>query len=278
MRLIRKINQILGNFTTHDGIIVLTYHRVNDRLPKESLVVHPQEFRKQMFFLNFYQRQFQVIGIEEMIEWLTSKAVFKTEGGRPRTKILITFDDGYRDNYLYAWPILKKYKFPAIIFLTTSYIGSDYKKERYRNVPWRRDYLNSEEIREMEESGIFFGAHTATHRQLTQLSLEEAKKEIEESKKVVSQLTHKPVKTFCYPYGEYNEAIKKLVKKCGFLCAFSTRPGINYPGQDLFEIKRIDVLGQDNFSSFKYKITDKYKFDSPLPPDGCSPVPPDGWV
>ncbi|MDD5136039.1 MAG: polysaccharide deacetylase family protein, partial [Candidatus Omnitrophica bacterium] len=63
---------------------------------------------------------------------------------------------------------------------------------------------------------------------------------------------------FCYPYGNYNETVKNIVKEAGFSCAFSVKPGINYKEQDLFEIKRIDILGNDNFSSFKYKVTDKY--------------------
>jgi peptidoglycan/xylan/chitin deacetylase (PgdA/CDA1 family) len=257
MGLIRKINQLLGNFTTHNGVIVLTYHRVNDKLPKDSLVVHPQEFRRQMFFLDFYKKQFQVISLNEMIEWLSFKPKYRLKK-KTRTKILITFDDGYRDNYIYAFPVLKKYGFPAVVFLTTDYIGTDYKEEKYRDVGWRRDYLNTEEIKEMVTSGISFGVHTMTHPHLTQIPLEEAKREIEESKKVVNELMGSGVCAFCYPYGEYNRDILNLVKECGFSCAFSVNPGINYQGQSLFEIKRIDVLWQDNFSSFKYKITDKY--------------------
>jgi len=256
MGIIRKINQLLGNFVTPKGVIVLTYHRINDKIANDNLVVHPKKFSKQMFFLSFYRRQFRVIGIEEMMEYLSSERTI--DSGETGTKILITFDDGYRDNYLYAWPILKRYRFPAVIFLTAKYIGSEYKKERFKSLPWRRDYLNREEIREMVKGGISFGAHTMTHPHLLQIPLEEVEKEIKESKTVVSELTSKPTEAFCYPYGEYNTSIVELVKKSGFKCAFSVTPGVNYPGEDVFQIKRIDVLGHDNFSSFKYKITEKY--------------------
>jgi len=270
MSLFRKLNQLLGNFTTHDGVIVLMYHRVNDKLPKGNLVTYPAEFKKQMMFLNFYRKQFEVISVDEMIRGdcfgASRLAMTKEEGlvmtkgdglamtGKPRTKIVITFDDGYRDNYIYAFPILKKYKFPAMVFLTTDYIGTEYKKDRYKDVPWKRDYLSVEEIKEMMAGGISFGAHTATHPHLTQISLDEAEKEIKKSKEYIGKTG-----PFCYPYGDYNEKVKEIVKKLGFNCAFTVKPGINYRGQDLFEIKRIDVVGEDNFASFKYKITDKYK-------------------
>jgi peptidoglycan/xylan/chitin deacetylase (PgdA/CDA1 family) len=237
----------MGNFTTHDGVIVLTYHRLNDKLPKGQLVVHPKDFASQMMFLNFYRKQFEVISVAEMVEWL------KGTRQSSRTKIVITFDDGYRDNYIHAYPVLKKYKFPATVFLTTDYIGTEYKKDRYKDVPWKRDYLNWDEVKEMMDEGIGFGAHTATHPHLAQIRVDEAEREIKKS--------YESVKTpyFCYPHGDYNEKVKEIVKKMGFSCAFTVKPGINYKGQDLFEIKRIDVVGEDNFASFKYKITDKYK-------------------
>ena len=246
MNLFRKFSQLFGNFTTHDGVMVLTYHRVNDKLPKRQLVVHPKDFARQMMFLNFYRKQFKVISVAEMVEWL--------KGTRQslRTKVVITFDDGYRDNYIHAYPVLKKYKFPAIVFLTTDYIGTEYKKECYKDVPWKRDYLDKDEIREMMDGGISFGAHTATHPHLIQMSSNEAEREIKKS--------YESIKTpyFCYPYGDYNEKVKEMVQKIGFSCAFTVKPGINYKRQDLFEIKRIDITGKDCFSSFKYKITDKY--------------------
>lgn len=258
MKLIRKINQAFGNFTTHEGVIVLTYHRVNDRLPQGGLVVHPREFKKQMRFLYFYRKQFQVIGVRDVLKYLNDSAENRAKDKRSRTKILITFDDGYRDNYIHAFPVLKKYRFPAVVFLTTSYIGSYYKKECYQDSPWRRDYLDIDEINKMMQAGIDFGAHTAHHPHLKEISSELAEQEISKSYDTVREITNRKDIAFCYPYGEFNESIKDLGIKSGFSCAFTIKPGINYRGQDLFEIKRIDVLGEDNFSSFKYKITDKY--------------------
>jgi len=245
MKLLNKISNIFGNFTVHNGVIVLTYHRVNGELGCGNVVVRPDEFKRQMMFLNCYRKQFQVIGLNDMFDWFNVSPVSKQEEMKVRTKILITFDDGYKDNYTYAFPILKKYKFPALIFLITDRIN-------------QKDYLNSDEIKEMANSNISFGAHTASHQHLTQIKMDEAAEEIKKSYNAIKRLTSASQISFSYPYGEYNQEIKEAVKRCGFSCAFSVHPGINYNDEDTFAIKRIDVLGEDNFASFKYKITDKY--------------------
>ncbi len=256
MGLLRKISQLFGRFTTHDGLIVLTYHRINNKLAKGELIVDPKEFAAQMLFLSIYRNKFQVVGIEEALSFLKgSSGPDKTK----KTRILITFDDGSRDNYINALPVLMRHRFPAVVFLTTDYINTDKKRPRYAKVPWKRDYLNMDEIRDMMGKGIAFGAHTKTHPHLAQIPPDEAKKEILGSRDALRNIYGGKDIAFCYPYGDYNTAVKNIIKDSGMTCAFSVNPGINHKGQDLFEIKRIDVLGTDNFSSFKYKVTDKYE-------------------
>lgn len=249
MDLLRKIDQLLGNFTTHDGIIVLTYHHVNDKFAKDVLAVDPKEFARQMLFLNVYRNAFQIIGMDEALKWFNDQSAARSQ--QPvdkRTRILITFDDGYKDNYTNAFPLLSGYGFPATIFLTTDNIDSG-----------KREYLSMKEIDKMKANKISFGAHTKMHPHLSRISHEQVKDELIGSYQVLETITDRQDIPFCYPYGDYNEYVKNMVKETGFSCAFSVKPGINYPGQDIFEIKRIDVLGNDNFSSFKYKITDKYE-------------------
>ncbi|MDP3791838.1 MAG: polysaccharide deacetylase family protein [Candidatus Omnitrophota bacterium] len=244
MSLLRKIEQLFGNFTVHNGIVVLTYHRVNDALPRSALVVDPKEFSAQMLFLSAYRNAFQIIGVDEMLGWFNHAPMKDNK----KTKIVITFDDGYKDNYTHAFPVLRKYCFPATIFLTTGRINSEGK-----------EYLNTSEIDEMMRAGITFGAHTRTHPYLSRIDTKQINEELADSHRALENIAGKQSVPFCYPYGDYNEYVKNTVKATGFSCAFSVSPGINYPGQDIFEIKRIDILGNDNFSSFKYKITDKYE-------------------
>src|SRR3989338_1319577 len=111
MNLLRKVDQLLGNFTTHDGVIVLTYHHVSNELAKDSLVVSLKNFKLQMSFLDFYRNKFEVIGLDETLGWFknTDTHRLKKDAHRfRRTKIAITFDDGFKDNYTNVFPILRK--------------------------------------------------------------------------------------------------------------------------------------------------------------------------
>jgi glycosyltransferase involved in cell wall biosynthesis/peptidoglycan/xylan/chitin deacetylase (PgdA/CDA1 family) len=215
------------------GITILTYHRVNDELPSSAMVTSAESFAQQMEYLS--KDGYQVIGIDEMLKNLSSLRA--TTYGLRTKDIVLTFDDGWQDNYTNAFPVLKRYGFNATIFLTTGKINTE-------------DYLNDSQIKEMSESGLEFGVHTVNHPHLTQIGIEEAKKEIGESKKTVA--------AFCYPYGEYNQEIKSLVKEAGFACAFSEIPGKNTNAVDLFELKRIEISGKDSLFDFKKKLAGAY--------------------
>ncbi len=237
------------------------YHRVKDNLKPDVMVVNTKAFRQQMQYL--YDHKYRVIGISELVSELnklTSPQILnqKIQKRLSSKTVLITFDDGYRSNYLNAYPILKEFAFPATIFLTTGVIETNKANPRYKKLRPFLDMLSQEEIREMAENGIEFGAHTVNHLCLTQINIEEAKREIEESKKVVSEFTGLRVSMFSYPYGEYNEDIKKLLEEAGFTCAFTVEPGMNREGTDLLELKRIAIKGNNSLSDFKIKIIDRY--------------------
>ncbi len=213
-------------------VIVLMYHRVNDVLPAGEWVVPVARFREQMEYLDISRSD-------------------HANRGRGRTsglKVAISFDDGYRDNYQNAYPILKRLKLPATIFLTTGYIGTLRKRPRYKDVSWRRDYLNWREVREMAKNGITFGAHTVSHPHLPQLDYSQQKKEIQES---IAAISHNVTKSqgnksiFSYPYGEYNSDTIKILKSLGVKTAFTVKG-------------RIGISGLDSLSKFKAKVCKKF--------------------
>ncbi|MBI5874115.1 MAG: polysaccharide deacetylase family protein [Candidatus Omnitrophica bacterium] len=233
------------------GVIVLLYHRVNDKLPAGEFVVPVAKFRQQMEWL---AQHCKVVAIPR------SDLVVRDRGRTSVSRVVLTFDDGYRDNYQNAFPILKRLKLSATIFLTTGYIGKLYKKPRYKSVPWRRDYLNWCEVKEMAKYGLTFGAHTVSHPHLSRLGYGQQKVEIEQSTAAISRKTqdtsHRLI--FCYPYGEYNADTIKILKKLRVKMAFTVKPGAWRKADDPLQIKRIGISGFDTLAGFKAKICKKY--------------------
>lgn len=229
-------------------IPILMYHKIRDLSkdnPKFLTWVSPTQFKNQMEWL--YQNKYTTISFDTLIEDMEI----------PSKSIIITFDDGFKDNYTNAFPILKKYGFTATIFLTTDYIG--------RTNEWDKKFnelifpmLSVKEIKEMNEYGISFGAHTCSHPDLRKLTKQEAEKEIRKSKTKIEELIGKPVTTFCYPFGLFNDETKQIVKEVGFKCACSVRIGPLRVKDDVYAIRRIPIYPQDNGWKFKFKISNWY--------------------
>ena len=236
---------------------ILLYHRVIDSPQKDSLCIAPKVFEKQMSFL--FKRGFQTIFFEELLELIKTKQSLSK-------KIILTFDDGYKDNYLFAFPILKKFNFKATIFLVPSFIG---KTNLWDQEKTQAKLLNLDQILEMKEFGFSFGAHSLTHQNLTELPKENAFREINQSKIELEKLLGEKISSFCYPYGKVNETVKEQVKKVGFECALASDSGPINIEEDLFEIRRIQVFPHTNLFGFwkktsiwynRYKILKKKFF------------------
>lgn len=219
------------------NVIILEYHKVNDS-KKTALDVPLKNFEAQMIYLQ--NQGYKVISLNELIEEIKEKRILAEK------KAVITFDDGHRDNYIYAFPLLKKYNFTASIFLAVSFIDTP-------------SFLGWKEIEEMDKAGISFGSHTITHPHLTQISKDEARNEIWQSKGSLERRIGKPCRFFCYPYGDVNDEIKEIVRKCGYRGAVitPTRPGIK---EDLFCLKRLGVYCHTNMVQFRLKLWGVYRW------------------
>ena len=196
------------------------YHAVSD-IPGEnaSLYVTPLEFEKQ-------------------IAWLSDAgftSVFADKFGTYGYKTAaITFDDGYENVYTEAFPILKKYNFKATVFLITSPAEG---------------HITDEEIKEMTDSGlVMFGSHTDTHRDLTKLTPEEIRSELEASKSKIEKLTGKTVTTLSYPYGASDETVVSAAKKLGFKCAYTIYDPVG--DEDKFHLPRYTVWRETKIDVF----------------------------
>lgn len=149
---------------------------------------------------------------------------FGEVGGK---SVILTFDDGYEDNYTNMFPLLKKYNVKATVFMITSSIDVE-------------GYLTSDQIREMAASGLVqFGSHTVAHRDLRGLGEEEQREELASSKAVIQGLTGQEVNCICYPAGGYNSTTVALASEY-YNFGFTTHRG-KYNGEDKFELPRIAV-------------------------------------
>ena len=162
------------------------------------------------------------------------------ETGDCRT-ICLAFDDGYVDSYKALFPILKELQIPATIFVTNRG-NPDFPRERWSTedpIPEGAEFLTAEMMREMEASGLVeIGGHTAGHTTLTRVSLDEAKREIEENKRWIESVLGHEIVSFCYPRGGENDEIVSLVKGAGYKYAAVMKKKMQPVETDYYRIHR----------------------------------------
>ncbi|MFC1804594.1 polysaccharide deacetylase family protein [Candidatus Omnitrophota bacterium] len=234
---------------------ILLYHCIGEPLKYDylGLKVSLQNFSAQMHFLK--ENDYTVFSLEELI--------CKVEAGEqiPSRSVAITFDDGYGENIRNVSDVLKKYNFTATFFIGLNYILNkiDYSKKNY----WQYwDFLNKEEIRNLLVLGNTIGSHSCTHQDMLRLSLQEAESEMTESKNILQKMLSININLFSYPHGKYNEKLKQILKKNGYIAACSSILGYNRPDTDPFALKRIPIDARDTIFEFKKKLNGCYDWIS----------------
>ncbi|MBI5872654.1 MAG: polysaccharide deacetylase family protein [Candidatus Omnitrophica bacterium] len=208
---------------------ILMYHSIGEPLEEESLLNIPEEiFEKQIKFL--YDHHYCVISLEELAGRLLARKPIL-----PKT-VVLTFDDGYENNYTKLFPILKKYNFPATIFIIVNYLGKEKKMDGQHF-----KFMTPQMAKEMSDSGLVtIGAHTLDHLFLPKIEDQrELKRQIFGSKAALEKMLGVPVNAFCYPVGGYNAGIEKLVRHAGYEVAVTTLPEQGYAHDDIYALKRI---------------------------------------
>lgn len=229
-----------------DQLPILMYHRVHPQgcTATSPYRVTPQTFAEQLRYLR--DAGFHSITLEE---WRKAKA---TRSPIPGRAVIITFDDGYQDFADYAWPLLKQYGFSATVFLIAGAIGGTNHWDSYygEELP----LLNWSEIRQLQDEGVEFGAHSVTHRHLTSLSITEIVQEAVRSRSILHQgLGHTPT-AFAYPYGDTDSAVQHLIGACGYTFGLSCKSGFSRFQDSLLALPRIEIAGTDNLPEFIAKL------------------------
>ena len=226
---------------------ILTYHSVHPHHPRS---VRPTEFEKQVKFLS--DNNFKVISFVELLKMHQDPNCPQNE-----KYVILSFDDGYADNFTYAFPILKDYGLPAAVFLATRYIkkNKNFKPADegilYKNL----EMLDWKQMEKMAAEKIEFGSHTHHHIDSGIIARNLFEKEIIISKGLIEKYLRKPVNTFSYPFGKIHPDGQAILKNNGFKTACTTSWGIFRIGTDNpLKARRCEIVNEDSIEDFRLKI------------------------
>lgn len=219
---------------SRQSVVVFLYHRVNDAL-RDNVTIGIERFDRHMAYL---KRHWPVVPLRTVIRGEVDYC-----GRKPL--VCVTFDDGYRDNYDYAAPILSKHRLPATFFVSTDKLTNQTPFEHdleklgkgLPNMSW-------DQAREMRRDGLDFGSHTVNHANLARITLDEAKVELVESRETLRKELGQEEFLFAYPFGKRSDIspeARDLVRESGYVCCCSAYGGINAEPLNVFNILRIGV-------------------------------------
>ena len=265
-------------------IPILMYHSISgdneDNIhPYYHINTSPSVFAMHMQFL--HENSYTVISLSEAVRILKSSDTnfcddltnklnkpfpcwepkLSDRGNKPNAPqryVVLTFDDGYRDFYTKAFPILQRYGYTATVFLPTALIGNTKHKLK------GKDHLNWDEVKELSEKGISFGSHTVNHPQLKNIDYSKIEYELRRSKERIKTMLGREINLFSYPY-KFPEEDKKFIKylkeilvKFGYECNVTTKIGSMTPQNDCFFLKRLPMNSSDDLQFFNVKLDGSY--------------------
>jgi len=215
------------------GIPILNYHEVDNTF-HTCLTMTPHDFSQQMQYLK--DQGYHTITPAQLNDYLTKGTAL------PDKPVMITFDDGYVDNYTDAYPILKKYDMTGTIFIITSLVG-------------KPGYLSWAQIKKMDKDNMAFGSHTITHRPLSELDENTVRQELTTSKQQIeTQLGHS-IHFIAYPEGKYNTMVERETKAAGYAGAFTVNAGRLHAGDDPYALNRVAIFeGNNSFTHFRIRL------------------------
>ncbi len=220
---------------------VLMYHSIGPGAENSRLIVTPESFERQMRFLK--KGNYQILSMDEYV------ALLKENKKPDKRSVVITFDDGYLDNYTNAYPILKKYKIPATISVVPSWVG-------------RPDIMSWEQIKELNDEGLIeIVSHSLSHRPLDTLNKGLIIEELRQSKRILEEKLKTDIDYFCYPCGSFTSFVKELAKFYGYKAALATHPDARIDLNDIYAIRRIRISqSSDNMLIFWAQVSGYYTF------------------
>lgn len=226
--------------------VILGYHGVGMAPARDDLfrlLVPPAQFAMHVGLLS--EAGFRFVTVAELADELLGR-------GSPPGLAAISFDDGLKDNYTTALPILRELGIPATVYVVVGFIGG--------NSPWIRPspagrMLAEDEIRALAAEGWEIGAHTMTHPDLSRLDYGRCVSEIVRSREALERISGRPIRTFAYPFGRYGPEAVAAARNAGFRAAVTTGSGSWSP----LELTRAMISARDPLPVMMLKLTDRYE-------------------
>ena len=232
------------------NIPIITYHSIDTS--GSVISTAPEVFRRQMTFLS--DGGFRTLTLAKLAGCINDRTL------PPERSVVLTFDDGFRNFYTEAFPVLSEYDFDATVFLVTGYCGTRNDWPGNSAAIPRSDLLSWNDVRELAKHGIEFGSHTETHPDLTYLTEARIASEMVESKSRIENEVGREVTTFAYPFGKLNAAAKQLAS-ANFEAACSTDLGKVTARCDRYSLCRLDAYYLSNqrlFEGHESSVFDNY--------------------
>jgi len=236
----------LPGWFSRSSLRILMYHKV-DPFIKDNLTVTADQLESQ---LDWMKARYTFVSLSQIIHCQKNRKQL------PANAVLITFDDGFMNNYELAFPIFKKMKIPFAVFLVSSFVDKKLPFDGKNQV-----FLGKNELSEM--AGLVeFGLHSTQHQSLSALESENWQDEVSGCRKELQNLGIPLQPVWAYTYGNYPKRdrqklshLKHVFQHTGIEMAFRIGNRINpFPARDVYQMERLDIRGSDSFKQFKRKV------------------------
>ncbi|MGB7156990.1 MAG: polysaccharide deacetylase family protein, partial [Tepidisphaeraceae bacterium] len=232
---------------TCERIPILMYHRVapSGADMNRQWRVTPQEFEQQLAHLE--KSGYHSVSFES---WRDAAHAHTPLPGRG---VIITFDDGFVDFAEHAWPLMKKFGFEANMFLVAGLVGRCNQWDLHRGGE-RVSLMDWNTIRQLQQEGVRFGAHTVSHPHLTGVSIDRCATELVESRVILQRELGRVVNGFAYPFGDHDEAVQHLAGACGYDFAVTCDGGYANHDNRMLALPRVEVDGKADPAAFAASV------------------------
>ena len=222
---------------TPEGFPILEYHQVTDTAEEpgyERYNVPPADFSEQLDYLR--ANGYTTITLQDFMRAVHGKTAL------PPKPIVLTFDDGYADNYTEMLPILEAHGMTAVVYVITNEVG-------------KKNYMSLDEIKDMQRRGIEIGSHTSDHLPLTRLDAVTQRRQLRESKTFLEWSGLATIYSFSYPNGEVTDEVKKILREENYLTAVTGDAGLNTLTTDTYNLYRVNIRKpRFGLTEFKFRL------------------------